>query len=255
MKFIETLKCIYCQNSGNSKEHIIADQLLSRIPNDAWIIKNGSCKCCQNIINKFETSVIRENYKGIRLGKGIKKEKYSIFSINGEKIDAADAYFLAKFYFVMPLLIKEREKGLKLRHFEFITYDPKNYLRGKLLETEEEHLIAEIISAPIIDLMKMLAKIAYGFYIFHFGEKFYFKSKLPEIIIKDTLNNNISDYIGSINKEELYSLKPETLKIFETDNHKVELLKNGNKILAKIDLFCRDGKNDFSYIVVCGECE
>lgn len=251
--------CIYCQKKeGNSREHIIPDALLARIPNEAWIIQKGSCTECQKIINPIETDIIKNLYKGLRPALGIKKGEVEIFSIMGDKLYSPDIYFIGKCIFERPTLLSQtthNDGKISLREFYTTTYDPKHLISQKLNSLKFDKIQVATMEYSPANYLKMVAKIAYGFYVFQFGETVFHTSPLPNII-KGNFDNFLGRYIGSLKAEETYEIYNtfSFIRIFENTYHKVSLLTDNKIIIAIINLFSKEvnGKND-SYIVVVDE--
>lgn len=259
LREITSKKCIYCQeNIGESREHIIPDALLERLPNSAWIIQKGSCNVCQKIINVYETEVIRSLFKGIRPVVGIKKDKVELFSICDNFIYSPDAYLTTNVIFEMPQTLSNSKifnGKIKVRTFYCNLFDPNSLLNGLIDKGQlGENLLGEISFSPG-NLMKMLAKIAYGFGILQFGETFYSKSILPQIILNKN-NPELAKYIGSLVKNELEFIHNNSslLNQFKTSYHSVEIRLYDNKLISIINLFNKYGFNTRdSYIVVLAE--
>jgi hypothetical protein len=259
LREITSEKCIYCQdNIGESREHIIPNALLERLPNSAWIIQKGSCKVCQKIINVYETDVIRSLFKGIRPVVGIKKDKVEIFSIFDNSIYSPDAYLTTNVIFEIPQTLPNSKifnGKIRIREFYSNLYDPNSLMNG-LLENGQlgENLLGEESFSPG-NLMKMLAKIAYGFAVLQFGESFYSKSKLPQIILNKK-NHELGKYVGSLIKSELEVIlnNSSLLNQFNTSYHSVEIRLYDNKLISIISLFNNHGFNTKdSYIVILAE--
>jgi hypothetical protein len=259
LREITSIKCIYCQErKGDSREHIIPDALLERLANSAWIIQKGSCEFCQKIINVYETDVIRSLFKGIRPVVGIKKNKVEVFSIEENIIYSPDAYIATNVIFEMPQTLSNSPNyigKIKVREFYCNLFDPNSLLNGLINQGQlGENLLGEINFSPA-NLMKMLAKIAYGFGVFQFGETFHNKSLLPKIIL-NKCDQELSKYIGSIIEDELEFIHNNSslLNKFKTNYHSVEIRLHDNKIISIINLFHNHGFNTKdSYVVILAE--
>jgi len=248
---IEASKCIYChKNNGNSREHIIPDAILARIPNNAWIIHKGSCSICQKTINKFETDVLNNMFKGIRPALGMKKGEVEVFNIDGNSICSPHAYLCIDILFGLPGFITNlnvTDGSIKIRETSQLIYDPLNLINQYSPNLQSDQLIAEISLSPLC-YARFLAKIAYGFFVFHIDGI----QNVSDIISNQILNpNEISNFVGSLNSNERHSFEERCTLIdsFKTKHHIVCLYKFSNSIVAIINLFNQNHNSGFHHIV------
>jgi hypothetical protein len=243
-------KCIYCQNTeGISREHVIPDALLARTPNDAWIIQKGSCLTCQKAINVYETDTIRSLYKGLRHATGVKKGKLEVFSFDGISIPDAYAVVCPVFSIPTELTGAHINPNIRVREVVITVYDPKRLFANTLRNVKKETLLGEVDFSPA-NFMKMLAKIAYGFCVLHYGEDFFARSPLPAIA-RGTADHTLSQYVGSITRKERDEklLVRNEIRTFRTQYHEVNVVEISSSIVTIVKLFSQQSR-EVDYAVV-----
>lgn len=115
-----------------------------------------------------------------------------------------------------------------------------------------EAQIGEVEISPE-SMLKLLAKIAYGFCVFHYGEGFFDRSYLPKMIT-GSMSDGLGRYVGSVSRTELELRvdEYEVVKKFRTKYHLVELIESQGTIFVLIRLF-KEIESKFYYVVHAGE--
>lgn len=213
----ESSRCIYCGSTEDlRKEHIIPNGL-----NGYWIINKGSCKMCADITSKFEREVLRDSMITARKFLGLrsyrKKRQPNIF----------------------PMIIEEdgeiKEINVSIDKYPSLILFPTNKnivaiqlnSMGSLMNIYRDNIINVKYRLNGKSFARMLAKIAYGFSVVHFGiENFKDIYVVPSILGE---KDDIDLWVSCI--DENIKLKEEKCL------HNIIIETIGYDVVVKIKLF------------------
>jgi hypothetical protein len=189
-------RCIYC---GSDEPPLFREHVIPRGIGGALIILRASCTSCADITKRFEQSCLRTNFGHHRLKTGFKSyhksetpDKLPIKVINANKI-VTEELPLSEHPFVLymprlrrpPRLLRGMPPKPIDNHSKYIAYAAEGGIKNQVIFD---------LKFDFYSFYRLLAKIAHGFAVSHFGldniEPF-----LTDIII----NNNLhlcTYYIG-----------------------------------------------------------
>jgi hypothetical protein len=254
-------KCIYCKKSdvALSEEHIIPYGL-----NGNQVLLDASCGDCSKITSAFEGDVLGRAFLLPRLGfkmrtrhgknkdKGIKVSLEQNSNTSFIEIPAEDCPIL----FMMPIFMppeildnRPRQPGIQ-NTGSFYSNEIRGIPKEKLREKYGPGKIGINISYNPNSFARMLAKIAYGFAVAHFGVDDIEDLGIVSSIKGET--DDISKWVGCVNDEKftpnnvLHSWQLKIESSYQIDEPK-ENVKG--RLLYKICLFSLFGTPEYTIFV------
>ena len=206
-------KCIYCGESETnlSEEHIVPLGL-----GGIWTLKQASCRKCRDITSGFELDVLRQTYLPVRAKMNLptrhKDKRPDTLPITIKKAKRKETInvpiekhptILLLPSFKDPAYIDKRkyEKGIDLNglyqyQFNYPTF--KDFGRDIGADSVSETVTFRGFKGGF-SFARLLAKIAYGFAIAHFGIIIYSDNYLLPSILGQT--DTIGKWVGSRNRQ------------------------------------------------------
>lgn len=245
-------KCIYC---GNTTDELTDEHIIPYGLNGGWILPKSSCRKCANITGKFEMDMLRGPFSDVRVGLNLrtrnKKKRPSQLSLlikrKGSeeweviKLSPKEHFTTVTFLeFAPPAYIDGRvcEKGIQVIAVSTIQ------ISGSIEELIKKYNIESIKDRVVYNagatFEKLLAKIAYGFGVAHFGVDGFEESFLPKIILGE--DEQIGKYVGGCPDKILRN--PNTI-------HAVSITITSNReVIVRLKLFSYTDAPE--YLVVVG---
>ncbi len=250
MEILRTIgECIYCGSMDNlSDEHIVPYSL-----NGRWILAKASCPACAAITSKFEREVTRNLLASTRTFHQFKtrriKNRLVSFPLKFIRQDGSelDVNLPIEEYGAVTLFPKYELPGhVTGNNIKGILYKGYSLNRngGLDLSVLEKKYSASAINFPItfrpVDFARLMAKIAYGFGVAHYGKTFIQNAYLVPAILSDP--DQIGKWVGSIDNYEM------PVK----DDFGIEIFEDEKEIFARVKIF---GKLEgaLTYLVVLGK--
>lgn len=217
--------CIYCGNAKNvlTDEHIIPFGL-----NGNLVLPKSSCKKCAQITSKVELHVLRGFMENGRRAMGIssrhknhkKSSSTPVKFIMGEarldkEISIEDGFCTIHLpIFAAPLALGGRAKENKLDSIEIIGIDTLHI--GNAVEVIQDHSATGIeiqTKLDIFSFIRMLAKIAYSYYV---AEKGVFPLiESPVLPIAINRHSFAKQWIGCLEDHPLAKLGSKALHLLD----------------------------------------
>lgn len=248
------LRCIYCGAQGKlSEEHVVPFGLSGthRIP---W----ASCDECRDITSKFELKVQRTLFIEPRVLLGLKtrrpNERPTKFSVIVKRVDGAEEVrnvdfaeypgFFTVPIFEVPAFVKpwKYKRGVNIRGkvHGFLVRDKAKRLVDKIkAESGVEGVSFRTTYEPAA-FAQMLAKIAHGICVIHYGRDFATRSYLGRTIRLEI--DDVGKWVGSVNGGRP---TPQAAEL-----HQMEIRVSGGLVRVHIKLFSLVGGPE--YVVFVG---
>jgi hypothetical protein len=247
-------RCIYCGASGAlSDEHVVPYGL-----SGTQVIPWASCESCRDITSQFERNVQRALFIEPRVILGLKTrrpaERPTAFTVILKKADGVEetrAVAVADypgFYhvpiFEVPAYIKpwKYRKGVRIRGAVsgFLIRDKAKILVDSLKKEIGVQDVSFRTTYEPAAFAQMLAKIAHGICVLHFGRDFADRSYLGRTIRLEV--DDAGKWVGSVNRGHPTSRTPEL--------HQMEVRISTGIVRVHIKLFSLVGGPE--YVVFVG---
>jgi hypothetical protein len=240
-------KCIYCGSTDNlNREHVVPRGL-----GGPWILLKASCRKCAKITSAFEREVLKEFFILVRTKLGLptyhpenRPESFSFKATIGGKEEVMDFPVSdCPTLFMMPQFVKpghiskdKKSKGVSLRGMS---------IHGKDLRELKTKYNLENLSYTTnlrTSFARVLAKIAYGMTVFQHGLDIFEEAYvLPCIQGK---KDDVGQWVGCEDPNKSPALLPK-----ERFLHRIDILRKGNEVGARIRLFASYQTPEYLVIV------
>ena len=242
-------KCIYC---GNTNECLQTEHIIPYGLNGHWELRKATCDECASITSAFEMSVLRDSLIELRTALNLstrrKKRRPKTFPLIITKDGKQETINVPihKHAVIVNFPISLPPAYLDGRHYESgVDFTGVTPIIVGGLSLEELHKLHNAKTLSVTqpwqgnDFERMIAKIAYGFTIAHFGinnmEKVYV---IPAILGK---KDDVGYWVGSAKDNKLDVGK---------HLHLVELSTLNREVIARVKLFALYDVPE--YLVVVG---